>query len=51
MPKAGCASLSRPTGYRLKIARSIADLEGGGAIGPAQVAEAIQYRTMDRKFG
>ncbi|MCK9376659.1 MAG: YifB family Mg chelatase-like AAA ATPase [Syntrophobacterales bacterium] len=35
----------------LKIARTIADLEGEGAIGPAQVAEAIQYRTMDRKFG
>jgi magnesium chelatase family protein len=35
----------------LKIARTIADLEGEGAIGPAHVAEAIQYRTMDRKFG
>jgi magnesium chelatase family protein len=35
----------------LKIARTIADLEGEGAIGPANVAEAIQYRTMDRKFG
>jgi magnesium chelatase family protein len=35
----------------LKIARTIADLEGEGAISPAHVAEAIQYRTMDRKFG
>ncbi len=35
----------------LKIARTIADLEGEAAIGPAHVAEAIQYRTMDRKFG
>jgi magnesium chelatase family protein len=35
----------------LKIARTIADLEGEGAITPTQVAEAIQYRTMDRKFG
>jgi magnesium chelatase family protein len=34
----------------LKIARTIADLEGQGAITPAHVAEAIQYRTMDRKF-
>jgi len=34
----------------LKIARTIADLEGEGAIAPAHVAEAIQYRTMDRKF-
>ncbi len=35
----------------LKIARTIADLEGERAISPAHVAEAIQYRTMDRKFG
>jgi magnesium chelatase family protein len=35
----------------LKIARTIADLEGEGALAPAHVAEAIQYRTMDRKFG
>ncbi|MGB8990788.1 MAG: YifB family Mg chelatase-like AAA ATPase [Desulfobaccales bacterium] len=35
----------------LKIARTIADLEGEGTLGPAHVAEAIQYRTMDRKFG
>jgi magnesium chelatase family protein len=34
----------------LKIARTIADLEGEAAIAPAHVAEAIQYRTMDRKF-
>ena len=35
----------------LKIARTIADLEGQGAISPAHVFEAMQYRTMDRKFG
>jgi magnesium chelatase family protein len=35
----------------LKIARTIADLEGELSITPAHVAEAIQYRTMDRKFG
>ena len=35
----------------LKIARTIADLEGEGSISPVHVAEAIQYRTMDRKFG
>ena len=34
----------------LKIARTIADLEGAAAIAPAHVAEAIQYRTLDRKF-
>jgi magnesium chelatase family protein len=35
----------------LKIARTIADLEGEDRLVPAHVAEAIQYRTMDRKLG
>ena len=35
----------------LKIARTIADLEGAADITLPHVAEAIQYRTMDRKFG
>jgi len=34
----------------LKIARTIADLEGEPGLAPAHVAEAIQYRTLDRKF-
>lgn len=34
----------------LKIARTIADLEGETQLAPAHVAEAIQYRTLDRKF-
>jgi len=34
----------------LKIARTIADLEGEDRLVPAHVAEAIQYRTLDRKF-
>jgi magnesium chelatase family protein len=33
----------------LKIARTIADLEGGGDIRAAHVGEAVQYRTLDRK--
>jgi magnesium chelatase family protein len=32
----------------LKVARTIADLAGLAEVGPAQVAEAIQYRTLDR---
>jgi magnesium chelatase family protein len=33
----------------LKIARTIADLEGGAALDPKHVSEAIQYRSLDRR--
>ncbi len=34
----------------LKIARTIADLEGSKELRAAHVGEAIQYRTLDRKM-
>src|SRR5437667_4683457 len=34
----------------LKVARTIADLDGGGGIEPRHLSEAIQYRTLDRSY-
>ena len=33
-----------------RVARTIADMEGEPNIGEAHVAEAVQYRLLDRKF-
>lgn len=33
----------------IKVARTIADLEGAAAIAPSHISEAINYRTLDRE--
>ncbi|MBI3126298.1 MAG: hypothetical protein HYZ11_01665 [Candidatus Tectomicrobia bacterium] len=50
-PAVGLEALPRFLGFPsqgVKLARTIADLAGEASIAPAHLAEAIQYRQLDR---
>jgi magnesium chelatase family protein len=34
----------------VKVARTVADMDGADGIGPIHISEAIQYRSLDRNI-
>ena len=49
-PGSGRTPFARAHDRVLRVARTVADLEGSAALGAAHVVEAIGYRSLDRKL-